>query len=189
MLQTLLEFVVIMFVCLLVGAGALLGVTVWTVRAVTRRMSRARHLTRTRLVAGSVGLGAARAPGRPAARLRLRLFDELAATSRTLEQLRSPAGLQALSDELRRGAMPLDRELQALGLERNSPAVSARVAALRPHVDEIARTAAELRATARELAFLATGDADRSAIEVSDQLVGLRHGLAEVRAIRARAGL
>jgi hypothetical protein len=171
-----------LMVLALVGLG-IFGVW-WSVRSVRR----SRVFTRGTLIARQVT-----APNRSAreiGRLRVALYDSVTATSRVLTEVPAPSVLQHLSADLHRVAAVTDQRLALLASEPDEQVLRRLLPGLRDAVVALTRDASEVRGTAWIFATeLDQPHRSALALEVADQVAGLRAGLAQVQAIRSTAGL
>jgi hypothetical protein len=165
-----------MVIAAMLCVGGLAGVGVWlSVRAVRR----SRLVNRGRLVIRSAAAGSR--SGREAARLRVELYDAMAATARTLATVPAPAVLVDLAADVRRAAGQIDRRLGLLEGEPDRRMLERQLAPLGAQARALCSAAADLR----ETAWRFTDDLDRTRVhaltqEVADQVAGLRAGLAAV---------
>lgn len=184
-MTALLMFAVMMFAMF----GLLVGAAVTGVWLTVRRVRRSRTLTRTSMLVRTVT--ASHSNAREVNRLRLSLFDSMTATGNVLRGVPAPGMLRDLAADLQRAATLTDRRLALLAAEPDRMLLRQLLPPLRESVAHLTRAAADLRGTAWQfgIATTSSGPVSTAALtrEVADQVAGLRAGLAEVQAIRARA--
>jgi hypothetical protein len=165
-----------------VGLGSL---GVWLA---VRKVRRSRAFNRGRLVMRTAT--AAHKLGREVGRLRVEMFDSVMATGRVLTEVDAPRVLRDLAHDLQRTADRTDHRLALLVAEPDQDLVARLLPSLRSSVSQLNRASAEVRATAWQFATELSQPREQAlTLEVAEQLAGLRVGVAEVQAIRIRAGL
>jgi hypothetical protein len=165
-----------------VGLGSL---GVWLA---VRKVRRSRIFNRARLLARTATAG--HKPGREVGRLRVAMFDSVMATSRVLTEVDAPPVLRVLAQDLQRTAERTDHRLALLVAEPDQEVVARLLPSLRSSVSQFNRASAEVRGTAWQFATELSQPREHAlTLEVAEQLAGLRAGVAEVQAIRVRAGL
>jgi hypothetical protein len=162
------------------------GLGVWWVARSIRRVRRSVGYRRGTLMARTVV-----APSAAARRIiqsRIALFDAVTATGQVLTSVPAPPILRHLAADLHRTAQTTDQRLDLLAREPDVGLLALLLPELDMSVRQLCRTAAEIRASAWQFAGVTDHiRAAELAAEVSDQVYGLRAGLAEVQLIRLRA--
>ncbi|MGX7681992.1 hypothetical protein ACSMXN_24165 [Jatrophihabitans sp. DSM 45814] len=183
-----LEGMVLVLLSLMATFACVVGLGILGIWLTVRRVRRSRMFNRGALMVRAAT--ATHRPGREIGRLRVTLFDSVTATGRVLAEVDAPLVLRNLSTDLTRTAALTDRRLALLAAEPNPDVAAGVLGPLRFAVAELSRSAAEVRGTAWQFATeLDEPRLRRLTDEVADQLYGLRAGIAEVQAIRMRAGL
>lgn len=166
--------------------GVLVGTAVTGVWLTLRRVRRSTAITRTSMLLRT--FSAPHSAGREVARLRITLFDSMCATGRVLRGVPAPRVLGDLATDLQRAAAVTDKRLALLATEPDRELLRQLLPPLRASVASLTRASADVRGTAWQ--FGVEPGRDTTAIltrEVTDQVAGLRAGLAEVQAIQSRA--
>jgi hypothetical protein len=167
--------------------AAIAAVSLVCVWLMVRKVRRSRPWNRGKLLIRS-----ASAPSRPArevTRLRIQLFDTVAATGRMLAAAPAPDVLSLLAREIGHSASLADHRLQLLAAEPDSVLLGRVLPSVRFQVEELCVASGKVRETAWHF----TTDLDQLHTEaltqeVADQVAGLQRALAEVRALDPHVG-